>query len=209
MSGSAESVVRSVMQQYGIPDYIWYPIARAESGLNPFAVNNSPREISKGIFQINVRAHPEYAQTDLYNPETNAEIAARTFILPAYNYAKTVTTDPKQQALIVYSGLKNPQAGTSGGYIPSGGIRPKWSSDLMNRFTGYFNDFVSGGSGSVSAAAAPADSLTLSAGQSIVKVLIIIGISIAGLAAFFSLFKDSAAVQIVTKGAKAAVTKQL
>lgn len=224
MGNDTESIVRQVMQKYGIPDYIWYPIARAESGFNAMAVN-SKGEMSKGIFQINVNAHPEYKDINLYDPQTNAEIAAQRFIGPAYQYAKTMTDDPQQQALIVYSGLRNPQVGPSAGYLPDGvGIRPKWTDSLMTRFTSYYNDFVSGaGAGSVtlgtasakipgSTAAIPAAAATAGTGlqlagiQSAARFLLILGLIIVGIIAVFSLFKDTAIVQTIKRGAKAAAT---
>jgi hypothetical protein len=134
--------VKAVMQKYGIPYYIWKPIARAESGMNPNALNDSGKEYSVGIFQINRNAHPQYNVNDLLDPTINAKIAARDFLLPAFNYAKTIApNDPWRQSLIVYSGLKDPLGENElKGYIPSGGIRPKWTPALMNKFTGYFNE---------------------------------------------------------------------
>lgn len=228
MSNTVEQTVRQVMNKYGIPDYIWYPIARAESGFNPFAINPDG-ELSKGIFQINVKAHPEYADMDLYDPEVNADLAARRFIAPAYEYAKQQTSDPLQQALIVYSGLKDPQTGPKGGYIPgNAGIRPRWSSELMDRFTGYFNEYVSGsgsigsggpftGSGSMSGSASMAGSASMSGSgkinltgtQSAVRFMILIGLIIAGIIAVFSLLKDAPIVQTIKQGAKAAATHGL
>lgn len=133
--------VKAVFDKYGVPEKIWQPIMQTESSGNPFSTAVTSTEYSKGLFQINVKAHPQYATTDLYNPVTNAEIAAKTFIAPAYNYAKTVTDDVKAQALIVYSGLKNP-GDPSQGYVPEGGIRPKWTSETASRFLNNFDAFV-------------------------------------------------------------------
>jgi hypothetical protein len=49
-------------------------VALAESGGNPSARNLSSREDSRGLWQINVRAHPELA-ANLYDPATNARAA--------------------------------------------------------------------------------------------------------------------------------------
>lgn len=226
--------IKSVMDGYGIPEYIWLPIAKNESGLNPYALASTSKEISKGIFQINVKAHPQYAQTDLFDPAVNAKIAAEQFILPAYQYAAKATTDPKTQALIVYSGLKDPYAGTSGGYIPGGaGIRPAWTEATMNRFLGFYESTQTGkGGAGVSFDGSKSTigsngmggggmtfggpfrpiteyikgSGTLTGWQPVAKFFIIIGLIIVALVAVFSLFKDTAPVKIITKGAAAAAT---
>jgi hypothetical protein len=54
-------------------------VALAESGGNPSARNLSSREDSRGLWQINVRAHTEFANANLYDPATNAR-AARTVL---------------------------------------------------------------------------------------------------------------------------------
>jgi len=46
--------VEAVMQQYGVPDYLWEGVVEAESGGNPKAYNpNDPDGGSYGLFQIN------------------------------------------------------------------------------------------------------------------------------------------------------------
>ena len=223
--------IKRVMDSYGIPESIWLPIAKNESGLNPAALAVSSKESSKGIFQINTLAHPEYADVDLYNPATNAMIAARDFIGPAYSYAQGVTDDPRQQALIVYSGLKDPQAGPSGGYIPGGaGIRPKWTTATMDRFLSNYDSVVHSGGGvsfdgsrstigstsgkggggitfgGVQKSLSDYNAGTLTGWQPVVKFLILLGLAIVSAVALFSLFKDTAPVKIITKGATAAAT---
>jgi hypothetical protein len=94
----------------GIPRYIWEPIGRRESGLNPFAWNNSGED-SRGLYQINVRANPKYADVNLFDPVTNATIARNDFIAPAWAKAKTLFTDPGDQAA----------------YVWRYGIRPNWA----------------------------------------------------------------------------------
>lgn len=75
--------IKSVFDRYGVPEYVWYPIALAESGLNPNAVGDNGASI--GVFQIN-RINGQgvgYTPDQLKDPVTNAEIAARA-IVPAY-----------------------------------------------------------------------------------------------------------------------------
>jgi hypothetical protein len=50
-------------------------VALAESGGNPNARALTSREDSRGLWQINVRAHPEFATVNLYDPATNARAA--------------------------------------------------------------------------------------------------------------------------------------
>lgn len=98
--------VEKVFQKYNIPKHIWYPIMLEESGGNPAARNISAKEESVGLFQINLKAHPEYRKLDLTDPVTNAEIAARDFIAPAWKWAKAIP-DPGLQAQSVWkSGIK-------------------------------------------------------------------------------------------------------
>jgi hypothetical protein len=50
-------------------------VALAESSGNPSARNHSSIEDSRGLWQINVYAHPQYANVNLYDPATNAAAA--------------------------------------------------------------------------------------------------------------------------------------
>jgi hypothetical protein len=50
-------------------------VAMVESTGNPHARNLTSREDSRGLWQINVRAHPEWASTDLYDPAVNVRAA--------------------------------------------------------------------------------------------------------------------------------------
>ena len=102
--------VEKVFEKYGIPKHIWYPIMVAESSGNPKTRNVTPNEESVGLFQINLKAHPEYRHLDLTNPVINAEIAARDFIAPKWKIAKALP-DPGSQAL----------------YIWKWGIKPNWN----------------------------------------------------------------------------------
>jgi len=138
---------------YGIPKYIWLPIAMNESGLNPKAHALTSREDSRGLFQINVNAHPQFKNNSLYNPTVNAKIAAAYFLAPAYKAAKKITSDPKKQALIVYSGLKNPD-NPKEGYV-SGGIRPQWTTATRNRFLGNYAKATGGTTPVVGTAGTP------------------------------------------------------
>lgn len=64
--------VAPLMEAAGIPEYIWAPIMELESSGNPFALADTPKEYSIGLFQINTKAHPEYAGYNLNDPRENA-----------------------------------------------------------------------------------------------------------------------------------------
>src|SRR3954471_22545469 len=50
-------------------------IAMAESGGDPHARLNTSAEDSRGLWQINLHAHANYASANLYDPLTNARAA--------------------------------------------------------------------------------------------------------------------------------------
>lgn len=105
--------IKQVFTSYGVPEYVWYPIMQKESGGNPQA--HSPgNEDSRGLFQINLGAHPEYKNLNLYDPVVNATVAARDFIAPAYAQA-------------IDKGLTNQQDITA--YVWKNGIRPYWTEE--------------------------------------------------------------------------------
>lgn len=92
--------VTEVMDRHGIPRYIWLPILRRESGLNPTAWNQVGKD-SRGLFQINIRNHPKLAGLNLFDPLINAETAAREFLVPAWARARNLT-DPADQVEYVW-----------------------------------------------------------------------------------------------------------
>jgi len=219
--------VKSVMDANGIPSYIWLPIVAQESSFNPNATNNNGTEYSEGLFQINVMANPAYSKYNLYDVTTNATIAAQNFLAPAFAYAQGVTSDKKQQALIVYSGLKNPQDFnySKANLIPSGGIQPAWTTDLYNSFSTYFDQYqntlpsalpikntsgitpdtntgASGKTTDYSVPAAKASTFT----SNMVRIGIISVLIIAALYAMFQLFKSTDAGSKIIETTKQAAT---
>lgn len=112
--------VKEVMDKYGIPQEIWRPIMLVESSGNPNARNITKTEHSIGLFQINIKANPQYSGLNLTDPRVNAEIAARDFILPAYTKAKGQYTSQKDIAIYTYKK----------------GIKPYWTSDLEKKYLG-------------------------------------------------------------------------
>lgn len=94
-------------------------VALAESGGNPNARNLSSREDSRGLWQINVRAHTEFASSNLYDPATNAR-AARTVLRKQGWGAWSVYTNGK--AMLFLPGATAVAAQNRTGNAIAGGI---------------------------------------------------------------------------------------
>jgi len=109
---SIYETVKKIMDEYGVPASIWYPIMQMESGGNPES-HNPNGEDSRGLFQINLYAHPQWSHLNLYDPEVNARIAAENFLLPAYKQAQA-------------KGLTNTVDQAE--YVWRYGIRPFWTA---------------------------------------------------------------------------------
>lgn len=110
--------IKKVMDQYNIPDWIWLPIAQLESGLNSLATNITDKEYSMGIFQINVKAHPEYSSLNLFDPEENARAIADLWQGRGV-IEKAQELPIEQQAA----------------YVWRYGSRPAWNTDIEKKVT--------------------------------------------------------------------------
>lgn len=98
-------------------------IALAESGGNSDARNNNPPvEDSRGLWQINVLAHPWAAAQNMYNPSTNAAAAVRVYQgrSSTFNAWSTYTSG----AYLAYmgSGSRDRPGGGEAGDDDGGGI---------------------------------------------------------------------------------------
>jgi hypothetical protein len=60
-------------------------ICYCESGFNTNA-HNTAGEDSRGLMQINVDAHPEYANLNLFDPQINANCAYEIFVQSGKNF---------------------------------------------------------------------------------------------------------------------------
>ena len=60
-------------------------IMGCESGYNPDAHNVSGED-SRGLMQINLNAHPEFSNLNLYDPLTNLKAAYQIFVKAGYNF---------------------------------------------------------------------------------------------------------------------------
>jgi hypothetical protein len=130
MMGVLETVA-GIMDQYGIPEYVWFPIMQLESGGNPNAQAITTKEKSIGLFQINLKAHPEYAGLDLTDPAINANIAARDFMKKSYDYAVSIGLNEQDQTAWVWRR----------------GIRPAWNETKEAKVKALAGKVLSGGVG--------------------------------------------------------------
>lgn len=129
--------VQDVMDQYSIPIEVWLPIMAHESGGNPYA-HNPHGEDSRGLFQINLgqmgsalnlERSARYGSYDLFDPVTNAEIAARDFMEPVYREG-------------VRRGLSGADL-TS--YTWQYGIRPFWTDEKDQSIRSATDSFITTG----------------------------------------------------------------
>lgn len=170
------SEIKSVMDKYGIPEHVWVPIAKLESGLDPYARNVTPYEDSRGIFQINVKSNPQFAGLDLYNPLVNAEIAAKYFLLPAYEKVKDI-----------------PNPGFQAQYVWQYGIRPEWNAEKAGKIWQLAEEVSSGKTREVVSEEKPTPwyvSIFDRIEEGILTGIVYIILVAIGIAAFYFLFKE-------------------
>lgn len=129
--------IAGIMQEYGIPEFIWRPIMNMESGGNPESWNQSGED-SRGLFQINLSAHPQWQDLNLFDPAINAQIAAENFLSPAYQEAQA-------------QGLTNPEDITA--YVWKNGIRPYWTDEKNLAIRAETSEFLSSSPAPVETAA--------------------------------------------------------
>lgn len=106
-------------------------VAIAESGGNTSARNLSSREDSRGLWQINVRAHPEFASSNLYDPATNAR-AARAVLAKQGWRAWSVFTNGKALLLQPRATLAASQV-QAGSAIASGIVDQSNPGGIINQ----------------------------------------------------------------------------
>jgi Lysozyme like domain len=98
-------------------------IALAESGGNPNAHHVTRREDSRGLWQINVRAHPSFAHANLYDPAVNAQAAVSVYRSQGLGAWSTYTSGAYE------SYLGNSSTSSSSRY---GGTRPGGGAEGQN-----------------------------------------------------------------------------
>lgn len=79
-------------------------VCLAESGGNPAAWNQRGED-SRGLFQINAAAHPQWAALDLFDPATNARVAYQLWQAQGWSPWTTYTSGAYRQYLGQCGGL--------------------------------------------------------------------------------------------------------
>lgn len=126
MDNSILSTVFGVGQKYGVPPEILYAVGMTESGFNPNAHALTSKEDSRGIFQVNVKAHPDANSGMLFNPEYNANYIMPT-LASAYNEGKNKGLSGSDLAV----------------YVERYGERPAWNSTVENKVRSNYSAFIS------------------------------------------------------------------
>lgn len=112
--------VASYAKQAGFPQAeipMAVAVAFLESGFDPNARALTSREDSRGLWQINVFAHPQYASQNLYDPATNAR-AAHEVWTSASGWRPWSTADRARLIQGQYGGAAASASNTSALSIP-------------------------------------------------------------------------------------------
>ena len=76
---SVQETLKKYADIYGVSYEKMYRTSMCESSLNPNALNNTPREYSVGIAQINLKAHSHITVAQAKNVEFASEFMAKEF----------------------------------------------------------------------------------------------------------------------------------
>lgn len=140
-SYTASSAIDYWAKQYGIPDYVAYSIASAESDLNPdseYAESNGTT--SYGLYQLNSNGQGAgYSPDQLKDPMTNAQIGLKE-IGKAYQKAK-------EQGVEEGPGMAERVAENSG--HPGYGVHSELDDKIYNRAQGILNGSIKIDGGSI------------------------------------------------------------
>lgn len=161
-------------------------VALRESGGNPRARALTKREDSRGLWQINVRAHPEWALRDLFDPRLNARAAVRISRNGA-DWSPWTTAARARQDLLAGGarrGVVRP-----GGEIGSEGGLAGLAGDVLGKATGIFKPLWQWGEALVAFVAFIVDPLNW---LRLVEVVLGFALILIGLAALIVLFARQA-----------------
>jgi hypothetical protein len=73
MSADLFAEISKSAKKHELPDYIWYPIVMTECSGNPRLIYKTSNEKSYGVFQVNIRAHPEADVSRLLDVDYNCD----------------------------------------------------------------------------------------------------------------------------------------
>jgi hypothetical protein len=134
LSSDQYKQIKDIMDKRGVPEWVWVPIMMSESGGDPNARTSTSKEDSRGLFQINLKAHPQWKNVNLYDPIENAKLAADNFLSPAMYQAGN-------------QGLTKEEDITA--YVWRYGIRPAWSEDKNKSIRQKVADFLKNGASAI------------------------------------------------------------
>lgn len=123
LSDDVKTALNGMSKSTGVPYEYLYAVMMTESGGNPNAHTTSSTEDSRGLFQVNVKAHPDANSSQLFNPTYNAKYMAPT-LEDSYN-------DGKKQGL---SGVALAQ------YMEKNGEKPQWTDEVANNVGKYYDE---------------------------------------------------------------------
>jgi hypothetical protein len=108
----------------GLPADVWYPIVMFESRGNPLSHALTSKEDSRGLFQVNIKAHPNANSSKLFDPEYNAK-----YQMPylARVYKQGYSKGLRGEDLTVY--------------VERYGQRPSWNSSKEASIRSYYQDY--------------------------------------------------------------------
>lgn len=123
MKDEIKNILQNASKKSGIPFEILYAIVMTESGGNTGSNAINSEEDSRGLFQINVLAHPDANSSQLFNPVYNTDYALK-LLTPVYN--KGVSKGLKGEDLALY--------------VEKNGERPKWTTSVENNIRKNYRD---------------------------------------------------------------------
>ena len=127
MKAEILKMLDTASQKSGIPLAVLYSIVMNESGGDPTSRAITDKEDSRGLFQVNVMAHPDANASQLFNPQYNID-----YMLPELT---RVYKDAVSKGL---SGLSVAL------YVEKNGERPQWTANVIKNVTKHYTDFVGG-----------------------------------------------------------------
>jgi hypothetical protein len=125
MDQSVYDILHKVGEEVGLPQEIWYPIVMHESKGDPYAHNKTDKEDSRGLFQVNINAHPDANSSQLFDPEYNARYMM-----------------PKLKDTYEYGAQKGVAGEDLAVYVERYGERPAWTEQVENSIRTYYKEGV-------------------------------------------------------------------
>jgi hypothetical protein len=128
MDSKVTQILKDAAVKFGIPFEILYAIVMTESGGNPNSHAVTSKEDSRGLFQVNIKAHPDANSGQLFNPEYNANYWVPQLV-PSYKAGKA-------------KGLAGADLAA---YVERYGERPAWTDAVNNSVRKHYNNIAGGG----------------------------------------------------------------